>query len=41
MEVDHAELKIEIQANQLRKEYGGPQVPSARILTLLLDQGNP
>jgi hypothetical protein len=35
----YAEPKLEIQVEQVQKEYGGPQVPSARILTLLLDQG--
>jgi hypothetical protein len=39
--LDHVEPKSEIQAVQVLKEYGGPQAPSARILTLVLDQGNP
>jgi hypothetical protein len=39
--VDHAEPKSEIQVEQVQKEYGGPQASSARILTLLLDQGKP
>jgi hypothetical protein len=39
--LDHAEPKSVIQAEQVQKEYGGPQAPSARILTLLLDQGKP
>jgi hypothetical protein len=39
--VDHAERKSEVQVEQVQKEYGGPQVSRARILTLLLDQGKP
>jgi hypothetical protein len=35
--VDHAEPKSENQAEQVQKEYDGPQAPSARILTLILD----
>jgi hypothetical protein len=38
---DHTEQKTEIQAEQVQKEYSGPQAPSARILTLFLDQGKP
>jgi hypothetical protein len=39
--VDHAEQKSEIQAEQVQKEYDGPQALSARILTLILDQDKP
>jgi hypothetical protein len=39
--VDHAELKSKIQVEQVQKEYGGPEASSARILTLLLDEGKP
>jgi hypothetical protein len=35
--LDHAEPKSEIQAEKVQKEYDGPQAPSVRILTLLLD----
>jgi hypothetical protein len=37
----YVEPKSEIQVEQVQKEYGGPQAPSARILILLLDQGKP
>jgi hypothetical protein len=37
----HAEPKSEIQVEQVQKEYGGPQMPNTRILTLLLDQDKP
>jgi hypothetical protein len=39
--LDHVEPKLEIQAEQVQKEYDGPQAPSARILTFFLDQGKP
>jgi hypothetical protein len=39
LRVDRSEPKTEIQVEQVQKEYGGPQAPSARILTLLFDQG--
>jgi hypothetical protein len=35
IQVDHTELKSEIQAEQVQKEYGGPQAPSVRMLILL------
>jgi hypothetical protein len=38
MWIDHVKLGSEIQAEQVQKEYGDPQAPSTRILTLLLDQ---
>jgi hypothetical protein len=33
------EPKTEIQVEQVQKEYGGPHASSAKLLTLLLDQG--
>jgi hypothetical protein len=41
MRVDHAEPKMEIPAEQVQWVFGGSQVPSVRMLTLLLDQGKP
>jgi hypothetical protein len=41
MRVDHVKPESQLQAEQVLKEYGGPQVSSVRILTLLLDQGKP
>jgi hypothetical protein len=41
MRVDHTKPESEFQAEQVQKEYSGPQASSARILTLLLDQGKP
>jgi hypothetical protein len=39
--IDHVESKSEIKKEQVQGVFGGPQVPSARILTLHLDQGKP
>jgi hypothetical protein len=39
--VDHVELESGFQPEQVQGVFGGPQVPSARILTLILDQGKP
>jgi hypothetical protein len=41
MQVDHVKPESQLQAEQVLKEYGGPQVSSVRILALLLDQGKP
>jgi hypothetical protein len=41
IQVDHAELKTEIQAEQVQWVFGGPHVPSVRILTLILNQDKP
>jgi hypothetical protein len=30
IEYDHAELKLEIQEEQVWEEYGGPQAPSCK-----------
>jgi hypothetical protein len=41
LRVDYAERRTKIQAEQVQWVFEGPQVPSARILTLLLGQGKP
>jgi hypothetical protein len=35
------ELKSEIQAEQVQKEYDGPQAPRTRILTLIWNMASP
>jgi hypothetical protein len=39
--IDHVESKPEMKKEQIQGVFGSPQAPSARVLTLLLDQGKP
>jgi hypothetical protein len=39
--LDHAELKMEIQAVQVQWRIGGPRVSSGEDTNLMLDQGKP
>jgi hypothetical protein len=39
--LDHAELKTEIQAVQVRWAFRGPQASSGEDINLALDQGKP
>jgi hypothetical protein len=39
--LNHVEPKSEIQAEQVQKEYGGPQMTSCMDTNQALDQGKP
>jgi hypothetical protein len=41
MQVDHTEPKSEIQAEQVQKEYDGPQMPSCMDTNLDSNQDKP
>jgi hypothetical protein len=41
MRVDHAEPKSEIQEEQVRTEYGGPQATSCVDTNIAFEQGKP
>jgi hypothetical protein len=41
MWLDHVELKSEIQAEQVQKEYDGPQVPSCEGANIVVIKASP
>jgi hypothetical protein len=41
IDIDHAELKTEVQVEQVQKAYGGSQATSGMDTNLTLDQGKP